>query len=395
LARRPEINRSDIMLATARLTIPFLLTSTAAQAAPLAQVLAEDGRFGAFAEGLAETDLLARFEAEGGGTVVAPTDEAFRRMPAALRDRLDRPGAEAALRRILALHLIPSGPHPSDDLPVEMQPLDGDERIVVTYTRGALTLRVAPPDDVAAAEAALGQRAVSEARVRVGDVRTDAAIVHGIDQVLLPYGLEDLLEELGDDGAEAARVAPAEEDREPDEVALASEPAGSEPSAETGEADVFFYGAETADAPEPEPQPATDEPATAVVVLTDDAPAEPAPEPSAPEVAVAVEPPAPEAEAVAEDDAAGDAIPLVSEVVSVADLIGQPVRDGAGAEIGEVVDVLIALDDAEARTLVYAPSPGLVDMSAIGLRTPEETRVDLGDVAIDPLDGAVIVESDG
>ncbi|WP_167766956.1 PRC-barrel domain-containing protein [Jannaschia formosa] len=100
---------------------------------------------------------------------------------------------------------------------------------------------------------------------------------------------------------------------------------------------------------------------------------------------------APERDVSAGETVEVPVIGLTADVVSVADLIGQPVRDPVGETLGEVVDVLIDLQGAEARTLVYAPSPGFVDLSAIGLQEAEKIRVDVVELVIDPLDGAVIL----
>ncbi|TFL18708.1 fasciclin domain-containing protein [Jannaschia formosa] len=213
----------------------LLVLAAPLSAAPLGTVLAEDGRLDA----LADTALLDRFEAAGGGTVLAPTDAAFRRLPEALVERLSRPQAEAALRAVLALHLIPSGPHPSNALPVEMRPLAGDTRIVTTCRRGALTFRTTPPEE---AETTPGARAPSEARVRAGSIRADAAVIHALDAVLLPHDLEARLNRL--DPATPPAQADAAAPDEPSARTVASEPAASGPPAPTwyrGGENVYVY----------------------------------------------------------------------------------------------------------------------------------------------------------
>jgi uncharacterized surface protein with fasciclin (FAS1) repeats len=371
--------------------IPSALLFAAAAPQVAAQTLAEslagDDRFDVFVNALRETGLDARID--GPATVFAPTDEAFQRMPVALRDRLGDPAAADILRRTVALHVFPGGAYASDNLPVEMDVLAEDARLVVTYTRGALTLRPAQPDDTPAAEAAMRARAVTEARVRVGDIRAGDVTVHGIDMVLLPPDLDDRLAalEAGEEDPSAAttddRQAAVDEaggdldvvviDPEPAETAIVTTTPDPEPVQED---DVFVYG--------PDSTPSA--PAPAAV----------APQPPADVAATLPEQPEQTGSAAAQPDrgegAEGDRIDIVGELISVMDLVGQPVRDGEGAELGEVTDVLISLDGAEARTLVYAEGGGLLD--TVGLSEAETVQVDMGRIAVSPVDGAVVVEGD-
>jgi uncharacterized surface protein with fasciclin (FAS1) repeats/sporulation protein YlmC with PRC-barrel domain len=403
------------MRPTPSLAAPLMaaLLASPAAAQEVIDVLSGDDRFDSFAETLRDTGLSD--ELSGPLTVFAPTDEAFLRLPEALRDRLDDPEARDLLRRIAALHVITSGPHESDDLPVEMQALADDARIVVTFTAGALTLRPAQPDDVSAAEAAMRARAVTEARVRVGDIRAGDAIIHGIDMVLLPPDLDDRLAALDaqspadGDGAQAA--ADGDGDRTDFATQIASSDDGEtvdiRPDGGTADlvplqdddAPVIADVMEESD-PVPEPQvfvydpderPTDDRPApTPEVADVDELPGE-----------IVTLPPsdAPTSLPVAESDAPTETegppgIDLAARVISVMDLIGQPVRDGAGAELGEVVDVLISMDGANARTLVYAETEGVLSLNAVGFGEPDTVRVDMRRVAVDPVDGTVIVQGD-
>jgi sporulation protein YlmC with PRC-barrel domain len=284
-----------------------------------------------------------------------------------------------------------------------MEALAEGGRLVVTYTGGALTLRPAPAEDAAAAEAAMRARAVTEARVRVGDIRLGDVILHGIDMVLLPPDLEDRLAALDAESAAIVAVAPEPDDFAeqvaatddgptvdvvPDEtvpvlvpeVVETPDPVDPAPVTEeddvvagAGEVEVFVYDPESDMAAAPEDVP----------VARTDAPAPRLPEPELAEDVRA------DMEAVEGDR---PAIDLAGETISVVDLVGQPVRDGGGGQLGEVVDVLISLDDAVARTLVYAEESGGSSLDAIGIGEAETVRVDMRDVSVDPVDGSVIVE---
>ena len=393
---------------------------------PLHAALSEDGRFSYFAAALAEVDLD---DAPEPLTVFAPTDEAFARLPEGLLERLDAPAAAEVLREIVAIHLVPEGPHEADDLPVRMPTLVADTDLVVTYTRGVLTLRPAPTDDAADAETALAARAATESRVRLGDVSMTGALVHGVDMVMLPTDLDDLLS-----AAEAARAdgpavvgetpdpahstgAPARPDDFAEQVAevddgptVAVIPDGDaavDPPAQDDARTLSIVRIEpTESAPEPDP---TD---TRTTTVTIDAPREaPTSEPEeptsppgrlvtlppdaapVPDPEVTEAPPDPTSDPGAGSDAPPDApaIDLAAEVVGVAELIGRPVRDPSGAELGRVADVLISLDGGVVRAFVYERDGGALSLDAFGLGTPETVRVDATEVQIDPLDGSVVV----
>ena len=437
---------------TSRLATLCLLAALAgpANAQSLADALGDDPRFETFAAALRETGLA---DPAGVGTVFAPTDEAFSRVSEGVLDRLDEPEAAAALRAVVALHLVPEGPHESDDLPVEMPTLAEGARIVVTYTRGTLTLRPAPVDATDDVQAALAARAVTEARVRVGDIEAAGRLVHGIDMVMLPPNLDAMLA-----AADAARaVSPVATPAEtvsvpeattrpkdyaaqvaavddgptvavvPDEGGVAARPAGAVEDVDTGGAAVAEVEIEASVAPEPDatstvrivpleraagepdaPETVARREGTQVTVFettgsTTAAPVRPEPEAPGrivtlpaetdptPNPAVRPVEAAPPATADTPSEDQVPAIDLAGEVISVADLIGRAVRDGTGAELGEVTDVLISLDGGTVRTIVYEETGGLLSLDAIGIGEPETRRVDVSGVSIDPLDGSVIV----
>jgi uncharacterized surface protein with fasciclin (FAS1) repeats/sporulation protein YlmC with PRC-barrel domain len=394
----PKIVRGAALLTAAAL-------APAAPRADLLEALAQDGRFATFAQTLGGADAADALEEIDQVTIFAPTDEAFRRLPDDLEDRLLAPENEAALERVLGLHMVRGALHGSTEIPVEMESLSGD-RLVATYTRGALTLRPAPEEDAADPEAALTARAANEARVVFGDLRRDDGVIHALDAVLLPTGLD--LARPGD----AAGPAPRPE----------------APSGGSGSASEDFARriAETADAVDMTPAdagpagpqapqagaPAAEgpEPDTVTVEIE---PAEPSPEPGSGDegtaAGAAARSPASSGDAAASEDApsadgagmradgapasspasSGDAeaISLTRSLVSLQDLVGRDVVASQGGEtLGEVADVFISLDTARVEEIAVAVDSGLLDLFA------RETRVKTGDVAIDPLRGVVIVD---
>ena len=111
------------------------------------------------AAGLAEA-----LQAEGTGTVFAPTDDAFAALPAGVLDALLLPENQQLLIQILTYHVI-QGNVLSTDI------VDGD---VPTAEGQSVTLQTG--DFIT----------VNGAKVVVADVVTSNGVIHGIDAVLLP-----------------------------------------------------------------------------------------------------------------------------------------------------------------------------------------------------------------
>jgi len=174
-------------------SLAALLSSTGAapaDEATLRELLQNESRFSTFAA-LAESADLDGLET---ATVFAPTNEAFDRLPAALVEEMQGTQHEEAADQIVKLHIVPSGPHDADDIPVEMQTFaegEGLGRLVTTYSRGELTLQVPPPKGTENLTDLLRARAANETRVVSGNVaEQDGIIVHAIDRVLLPPGFD-------------------------------------------------------------------------------------------------------------------------------------------------------------------------------------------------------------
>jgi len=363
-------------------------THTAAQ--DLNATLSRAADLSGFAEGLAATDL----EPEGPVTIFAPTDEAFLDLPEQLRDQLRE--SPETLRYLLRAHVAAGGRHETDDLPVEMSTLSGN-RLLVTYTQGALTVRLAQPEATVDPEAVMRARAANEARVVAGNLRADDAIVHAIDAVLLPLDLDEMLER-------ADRQTSAETTDGRDETAQEASSGYAEQIAESaGVAEVQATGTETetytVEVENPRTDPATEVPQTGgtvtvpSIVLTqgatdDDLPSQDERREQRQQSGQGP----PEAGSNTVDDAttsatAMEGLDLTAETVSISALLERPVRDGAGTELGTVSDLMMSLETARVETLVYDAENGL-----FGLGSTQES-VDIREVAIDPLDGAIIVPS--
>lgn len=113
-------------------------------------------------------DLVETLSGEGPFTVFAPTDEAFAALPAGVLDALLLPENKAVLAQILTYHVV-SGKVMAADV------TDGD---VPTVEGNTIALSTA-----------MGVT-VNGANVVAADVEASNGVVHAIDAVILPPGLD-------------------------------------------------------------------------------------------------------------------------------------------------------------------------------------------------------------
>jgi uncharacterized surface protein with fasciclin (FAS1) repeats len=123
---------------------------------------ATDG-FTSFAAGIEAAELTDALSGKGPFTVFAPTDEAFRKLPAGAWDRLLRDSAK--LRAILNYHIVAGYFMARDMKSGEVMTLQGS---TLTAAVSAEEVRV------------------NGARVMHADLATTNGIVHSIDAVILP-----------------------------------------------------------------------------------------------------------------------------------------------------------------------------------------------------------------
>ena len=124
------------------------------------------GQFQTLTAALGAAGLADTLKSDGPFTVFAPTDEAFRALPAGTLDRLLRPENRAELRRILTYHVVAGR--------IEARDLAG--RQVRPHTIAGPRLDIDARQGVS----------VNQARVVQADVETSNGVIHVIDRVLLP-----------------------------------------------------------------------------------------------------------------------------------------------------------------------------------------------------------------
>jgi uncharacterized surface protein with fasciclin (FAS1) repeats len=125
------------------------------------------------------TGLTAALKQPGPFTVFAPTDTAFRALPAGLLDQLMRPGSEARLTALLNYHVVAGR---FDSATVGHQLAEGAGAVELTTLNGAkLTARLN-----GAVNLLLRDAAGNFADIAIYDVANANGIVHVIDKVLMP-----------------------------------------------------------------------------------------------------------------------------------------------------------------------------------------------------------------
>lgn len=126
-----------------------------------------NGSFSTLAAALTAAGLVDTLKGEGPYTVFAPTDAAFKALPAGTVDTLLKPENKAKLTDILTYHVV-KGSAMAADLK------DGQE--LPTVEGGKLLVKIA----------ADGTVTVNGAKVTTADIKTSNGVIHVVDTVLLP-----------------------------------------------------------------------------------------------------------------------------------------------------------------------------------------------------------------
>jgi len=117
----------------------------------------------------------------GGGpfTLLAPTNEAFEKIPAADRDALTRPEGQAELRRLLTYHVVPARLDAAGL--VQRIQAGGGTLALTTMQGGVLRARVDANGSIL-----LTDSAGKDLRVVEADVAGSNGVIHAVDAVAAP-----------------------------------------------------------------------------------------------------------------------------------------------------------------------------------------------------------------
>lgn len=137
-------------------------------AGTIVEVASAAGNFSTLVAAVTAADLVETLSGTGPFTVFAPTDDAFAALPAGVLDALLLPENKALLAQILTYHVL-SGMVTAADV------MDGD----VATVEGQ-TVKLSTADGVT----------VNGAKVVSADVAASNGVIHAIDAVILPPGVD-------------------------------------------------------------------------------------------------------------------------------------------------------------------------------------------------------------
>lgn len=143
-------------------------TTEATTVGTIVDVASGAGNFGTLVAAVTAADLAETLSGEGPFTVFAPTDDAFAALPEGVLDALLLPENKAVLAQILTYHVV-AGKVMAADV------TDGD----VATVEGQ-TIALSTADGVT----------VNGATVVAADVAASNGVIHAIDAVILPPGLD-------------------------------------------------------------------------------------------------------------------------------------------------------------------------------------------------------------
>lgn len=141
----------------------------AAEGDTIVDVASANGSFNTLVAAIQAADLVETLSGEGPFTVFAPTDEAFAALPEGVLDKLLLPENQAVLAQILTYHVV-SGEVPASAVETGAVPTVESTELDVVADDSGVT--------------------VDGANVVTTDVMASNGIIHVIDAVLIPEGVD-------------------------------------------------------------------------------------------------------------------------------------------------------------------------------------------------------------
>jgi uncharacterized surface protein with fasciclin (FAS1) repeats len=150
------------------MAMTLFTTTAAAQPKDIVDTAIAAGTFRTLTKALAATGLANVLKRKGPFTILAPTDEAFRRLPAGKLEDLLRPENQGILQQILTRHLVSGLLGSAQMARMKSATTVSGHQIVITAGRDGLM--------------------VDNARVVATDIAATNGVIHAIDAVILPGG---------------------------------------------------------------------------------------------------------------------------------------------------------------------------------------------------------------
>ena len=143
-------------------------TTEATTVGTIVDVASGAGNFGTLVAAVTAAELVETLSGEGPFTVFAPTDEAFAALPAGVVDALLLPENKAVLAQILTYHVVSGKVMAADVTDSDVATVEGQ------------TVKLSTADGVT----------VNGAKVVTADVAASNGVIHAIDTVILPPGVD-------------------------------------------------------------------------------------------------------------------------------------------------------------------------------------------------------------
>ncbi len=139
------------------------------QTADIVDTAVAAGTFKTLAAALGAADLVATLKGDGPFTVFAPTDEAFKKLPAGTVETQLKPENKEKLKAILLLHVVPGSVMAADVVKLKEAKTAGGKTVTIG-TEGGVTVGTAS----------------GKAKVVKTDIKAKNGVIHVIDSVILP-----------------------------------------------------------------------------------------------------------------------------------------------------------------------------------------------------------------
>lgn len=127
------------------------------------------GTFKTLAAALGAADLVSTLKGPGPFTVFAPTDEAFKKLPAGTVETLLKPENKEKLKEVLLLHVVPGAVYAADVVKLKEAKTAGGKTVEISTTGGVKV-----------------GTATGKATVTKTDIKATNGVIHVIDSVILP-----------------------------------------------------------------------------------------------------------------------------------------------------------------------------------------------------------------
>ena len=139
------------------------------QTADIVDTAVAAGTFKTLAAAVGAAGLVDTLKGEGPFTVFAPTDEAFKKLPAGTVETLLKPENKEKLKEILLLHVVPGSVMAADVVKLKEAKTAGGKTVMIG-TEGGVTVGTA----------------TGKAKVVKTDIKAKNGVIHVIDTVILP-----------------------------------------------------------------------------------------------------------------------------------------------------------------------------------------------------------------